>query len=171
MKNLTKTEELLESIKNGKAVESSMINGWIHTPAMPEEVFNIEYNSKGEEVKRSINPAEWIKWINSVAEASADQEADIEQKSIVGTRFHSQCESAYASFMKHLSENKGYTGAVWLEKGTPYSIPFEGANIITAKVALEKVLQNSIQPKNFDNIADRFNRESERTMRDIISGR
>ena len=163
-------QELLEDIKEGRPVDAGMIPGWINTPVMPEEVFDIEYNSKGEEFKRSINAGKWINWINEVAEATVDPEADMESKSIAGTHFHSQCDSAYSSVMRNLEENKGYTGAVWIENGNPYSIALEGANIITAKVALQKVLANTIKPKDRANVSDKFSKDNERTITDIVHG-
>ena len=171
-------EQLLQSIKAGQPVDLLMIPGHIGTPKMPIDIFDFEYNPDGSEFKRTVNPERWINWLKTVAENSADPEADMTTKSIVGTKFHDNCFIAHRTIKSHIKNinNTVHSGTYWIENGQHYSIPLVGEEqIVHALMALQQVNKNSIEPisNSFLYTAKNtkvINYEQEDDIMDIVRG-
>ena len=171
-------EQLLQSIKAGQPVDLTMIPGHIGTPKMPIEVFDFEYNPDGSEFKRTVNPERWITWLKTVAENSADPEADMATKSIVGTNFYDNCYTAFRTIKSRVKtiDNINISGTYWLENGNLYSISLVGEEqIVHALMALLQVNKNSIEPisNSFFYTAKNtkvINYEQEEDIMDIVRG-
>ena len=171
MKNLT--QELYEKIKAGEAVDTTSIQGYINTPEIPDDVFTIVKNAKGEEFKRYIEAGKWISWINSVADKTQDTEAPIEEKAIVGTHFYKQCEFSYREIQRN--EFNGLSGTRWLCNGALYSISIQGKEIQDATVALKRIAECAIVPVS-NNIAEKeadavHTRERQQDIIEYVNGR
>ena len=170
------SEDLLQKIKEGKPVDTNMIPGHISTPKMPGEVYNIEYNQDGTEFKRTIDADRWIDWINSVAVASADENADITLKSIVNSSFYDNCHFAYMTITKHIKDINGekHSGAFWSEGGHTYSVSLINDQITRAIDALVAVNEHSIVAKSNNIFAPKTALRAmmdPEAARDIINGR
>lgn len=142
------SEELLDKIKAGKAVDSAMLVGNISTPVIPDEVFTIVYKANGEEFKRYLEADKWIAWLNSVAEKNIDPEADLEEKAIVGTKLYNQCELSIREIDR--KRNGDLSGTIWLYNANPYTIALQGKQIDEAKNALAKVHSTAFVPMTED---------------------
>ena len=136
--------EMLEQIKEGRLVDSRY-SGYIFTPAIPDEVFTIVYKSNGDEFKRYLTFDKFIPWIEQVAKNTTNQDADMTEKAIAGTRFYNRCDEAYKSIVKHGDDLTGFT---WLDNGNLYSVSIQGKeNAERAKTAFTQITEVALPVK------------------------
>ena len=142
-------EELLTRIKEGKPVDTAMIPGHLSTPKMPDDVFTVIVDTKGNEFKKVIDNGKFFEWIEKVASISANAKAPIENKAIVGSTFVTACESAKGDIERHIQEIDGaeVSGFTWTY-GTNklQSVSLQGKEIQKAIKLFSKVRENAIEP-------------------------
>ena len=138
------SQEILNNIKQGKPVDIAMIPGHITTPVMPQEVYDIEVDTKGHQFKKVINADKFIAWIEQVNNATLDQDADISEKSIVGSTFATSCNLAKQDINnnREVIDGEELTGFIWNSQ----AVSLKGAQIEKALNAFSQVIENSIIP-------------------------
>lgn len=167
------TQELLEKIKSGEAVDEALIPGHIKTPKIPGTVFTIVKKPNGEIFKRYLEADKWIAWINSVADKTTDDLANLTEKAIVGSDFYNKCKLSYGDIVRN---GKELSGTTWIQDGVPYSISLKGDQITAATEALLRIRDNAIAPltttvKTGLNIDHNVWSDQTRDLDDIVSGR
>lgn len=167
------TQELLEKIKSGEAVDEALIPGHIKTPRIPDSVFTIVKKPNGEIFKRYLEADKWIAWINSVADTTIDDLADLSEKAIVGSEFYNKCKLSFGDIVRN---GKELTGTTWIQAGVPYSISLQGNQVNAAKEALLRIRDNAIVPltttvKTGLNIDHNTWADQAKDLDDIVSGR
>ena len=142
------SENLLQSITEGKPVDITMIPGHISTPAMPEEIFDIEYNQDGTEFKRTINADKWISWLQDVGKANRRKKSDISSKAIAQSKFYHECHIASKFISKNIEKvgDDTYSGVIWSLSDKTYTIGLKNEQITEAIKALKKALDHSVTP-------------------------